>query len=614
MYRKIIIATILLLLFTTSNSQNPEFKINNYTPADYGKLHEATNSCIIQDIRGVIYSGNANGILEYDAFNWRFIPVKTGAWVTSLATDSSGIIYVGSQNEFGYLAPNVEGLITYISLSDSLEITSMDFSNIWKIHVLKNSVVFQAEEKIFIFQNNELHEFYPETSFHLSFSINNTIYIRQRDIGLMRFFPDSSDFELSQFRLIDNGETFKDFGVFAMVPLSVRNSRFLIATQEKGLWIFDEENSVEKLQLLDNNPFFNESVIYGGVLLHDKNIALNTLYKGLIIIDTIGNIKNSVEKNHGIASNKVLQTIQDKHDNIWLALDQGISKIDYSSPLSYFPEKNGISGNINDIKRYKKLLFVGTSNGLFVQNNKEQKSGKEFTRFKNFSKHVNDLVAINNNLIVGTNEGLFRITLGSVYKISDIQSFALRYSKEDDLLFVGGPQGLNLFKVDESWKFVMNIGEIHEDVKFIAENHNTIFDSTEIWLGTGYQGAIRVLIDKDLNYKIDKYYVEDGLHEDWVVPFQMNDSVLFGTSNGLLKFIDEETMKSILPDSLKNDEKFYKGYFEDTKLFDISTNNPFYLLEANKNRIWISLTNQVSFIDIHEKKHISKPFLENDYS
>ena len=133
MNRQICVVLYLLILCFLSNAQNVRFPLNNYSNRNYGKMYSSTNLSIIQDSHGLIYVGNANGILEYDGSKWRFISVKNGIWVTSLAIDISDKIYVGSQNEFGYLAPDKVGLLCYKSLSDSLDLSHKDFSNIWEI-------------------------------------------------------------------------------------------------------------------------------------------------------------------------------------------------------------------------------------------------------------------------------------------------------------------------------------------------------------------------------------------------------------------------------------------------------------------------------------------------
>ena len=101
--------TSFTFLELSSFSQNYYPPIVNYSTQNYGKEKNPENLCSVQDQRGVMYFGNAHGVIEYDGKNWRFIVVSEGSFVNSLALDSAGVIYVGSQGDFGYLKPKKSG-------------------------------------------------------------------------------------------------------------------------------------------------------------------------------------------------------------------------------------------------------------------------------------------------------------------------------------------------------------------------------------------------------------------------------------------------------------------------------------------------------------------------
>lgn len=73
--------------------------LKNYTSREYQA--NGQNWAIVQDKNGFMYFGNTDGyVLQYDGVSWRKIPVSNGSIVRSLAIDSTGVIYVGAQNEF----------------------------------------------------------------------------------------------------------------------------------------------------------------------------------------------------------------------------------------------------------------------------------------------------------------------------------------------------------------------------------------------------------------------------------------------------------------------------------------------------------------------------------
>jgi serine phosphatase RsbU (regulator of sigma subunit) len=601
---------ILLQFFWPSlHPQKIKLPITNYTSKEYGRGYQATNWSIILDDRDIVYAGNANGILEYDGKSWNFIRVRLGANVTSMAKNSGGTIFIGSQNEFGYLAPDASGNLIYNSLSDSLSADDRLFNQIWKTYSDGDKVYFQAEENIFIFENNRIETICPETSFHTSFLVNGKFYVRERNRGLM-------DYTSGQPQRLPGGEYFADLGIFAMLPVTNSDKIFLV-TQEKGFFLFDpeEKNAPFKPVQTKNDPFLIHAGIYGGIFLEDGNYAFNTTNEGIIITDQKGNILNIHNIYSGLAVNDVKQIYQDRNKNIWCALNNGISRIDYSSPLSFYKEESGIQGIANTIIRYGGLLYIGTTNGLYVQTTDEGLTGStEFTPVPDFSHQVWALKEIDGNLIVGTDGGLFMIRDKKPIMISGINSFTMLYLPEKNWLLVGGQQGLSLFQSKPSWKLLTAFSHIYEDLKLIAQRKNSYYKGHEFWLGTSLQGIIKIILHDDLSHETFKYYGEfDGLDEGWILPFGLGDSVAFGTRTGLFTFNDEESIRTSLPDSLRNDPENFRGFFEGSDLLNHLITAPLYGLIEDKERIWMNIDNEIGFIlKTRPDTIISRPFKSID--
>ncbi len=602
-----IIANLLIYIFIQlpSFSQNTRLLVTNYTNKEYGQDHSTINYSIILDDRDILYAGNANGILEYDGVSWRFITVGSGAYVTSFSKDPYGTLFVGSKNEFGFLAPDIKGSMNYYSLSDSLPEKDRFFSTIWKSYVLGNKVYFQAEKHIFIYDKGKLDIIYPETSFHTSFVLNNKFYVRERHKGLI-------DYTSGEPNPLPGGEYFSNLGVFAMLP--VKNSeKIFIATQEQGFFIIDPKNIQTTLKQVKttNDTFIIQAGIYGGLLLEDGNYAFNTFNEGIIITDQAGNILKTFNIKSGLPVNDVKQIYQDKNKNIWCALNNGISRIDYSSPLSFYKEESGIHGSVRTIIRYNHLLYIGTTNGLYIEKTGSGLTGSlEFSPIPGFLHQVWELKEIDGNLIVGTDDGLFMIRDNAINLISKINSFTLSYLPEKNWLFVGGQQGLSLFQTKPSWKLLKDFRDIREDIKLIAERKKSYYKGTELWLGTSLQGVIKVILQNDLSHITFKYIGEDdGLNEGWILPFISGDSVIFGTRTGIFIFNDEELLKSLLPDSLLYNQENYKGYFEGSNLLNHPITEPVYRLLEDQERIWLSIKNEIGFIPKSQTDTIiSTPF------
>ncbi len=582
--------------------QNLKLPISNYTNKTYGRNYEATNNCIQADQRNFIYAGNANGVMEYDASHWRFIPVRQGAYVTSMDIDPIGRIFVGSQNEFGFLDSDKNGLIHYRSLSDSLKAEDRFFTNIWKTHADSTIVYFQAEESLFIFQSGKIKVTYPETTFHTSFLVDGRLYVRQRSRGLFMLEDDT-------LVPVKDGHQFAELGIFSMLSLD-ENGWILIATRERGLYHFHPKQGLLKVHT-QNDPFLIRSGIAGGIPLSDGKFALNTLHEGIIITNRKGEINAIINQHSGLQGNDVRGIFQDDWQNIWCALENGISKIDYSSPVSFYHENSGLEGSVHTIARYRDRLFVGTTRGLFVEDQaKALNKSLEFISFQDIRDQVWDMEIIGASLLVGTTNGLYRLNTTGVNKIAEINAFVLHYLENEQLLLVGGMQGLAAFRKDPDWTLVKKFPDITENIKAIAENHSGFYEASEIWLGTSYQGVLKLLLNRDLSHETYKYFGEnDGLPTDWVLPVSHLDSILFATRLGLMQFNDEFLIRQMLPDSLRDKPEYYRGYFEGKNLHDTAVITPLSYLINEDDRTWAVIDNEILMIPHKAPKNgLQKPF------
>ncbi len=606
--RKTLLSLFLLTLFSCCFSQSTTSRIKHYSPRDYGKGREAINWVCVQDTSGVLFFGNAGGVLRYDGINWSFIPVKAqSVWIKSLAVSDDNTIYVGAQGEFGYLAPDETGKLSYISLSDRLTDNQTVFSDIICVHVWDKYVAFQAEEAVFIFSDNDLSALYPQTSFHVSFLVNNELFVRQRDVGMMKLSEGT-------LQVIEKSSYLKDYGVFSMLESSDKN-KYIVLTREIGFWSVDKETFEGTLIETEDSAIFRQSEIYGAIRLNDGRIAINTLANGIIFTDDSFRILSVINKDNGLKVNVTNSLLQDYQGNIWASLDNGIAQIYYSSPLSLFSSESGISGNVKAIARYNGNLFAGTTEGLFIQNNSFKILSTAFIPFKGLSTEIKSICVAGDRLIAGTRDGLFEIINDRIRKFDNAEINTLHYSEILKTLFVSAKENFMMYNFTGTWTKLKEFPEISEEVVRIEEEVDDKY--VTLWLGTSLQGAVRLRFTSPSDFKIDKYDSFDGLIDnDWTIPFRIDDKVVFSQRSGLFSFVDEETVRDQLPDSLKNQPpEFYKGYFDfyslDTTRERIS--RPFYVIEDTGERIYVNLDGDLGYFDKSDSRSfIDQPFRVED--
>ncbi|MBI4646687.1 MAG: SpoIIE family protein phosphatase [Bacteroidia bacterium] len=596
-------SVVLLLAISESYSQTVKFPVANYTSNDYGRWHESSNLAIIQDSYGILYFGNAGGILQYDGIRWNFISINKNAWVYSLAIDSSNNIYVGSQGEFGYIRSALRGKLIYKSLTAGLGSEDSMFFNIRKIYVLGSKIIFQAEEKIFIYEHDSMTVISPDKSFHTSFVAAGKFFVRERGKGLLVF-------NNNKLEKLTGSEIFSNTAVFGITAAGNSATRFIIATNDAGLYIYDSASGLFETYLTEHDSLLKSSIIYDAIQLTDNNIAYCTRTNGLIITDGFGSVISVVNRKTGLNGNSPLCALQDYQDNIWLGLENGIAMIEYSSLLSFYSSADGLNGRVNTIEIYNHRLFAGTSDGLFYANLHKKNYCLLFSHISYFPLEVLSLCAAGKNLFIGAEDGLFRFNDKQYSKILDIQISALYYSLPLNMLFAGSPSGLYYIDIGKNLNIPLKITGIEQDIKSIKENPSPAGPFSEIWCGTALQGAIRIRVNKT-GFEVEKYDNFDGLKAgEWVTPFFMGKTIVFGQRSGLLAFMPEEELKKIVDDSLKDKEEFTRGYFYPVDIGKNRIDKPVYIVAESKKKTYIYYDGDICYFMNHgDSALIHEPFV-----
>jgi hypothetical protein len=105
---------------------------------------------------GLTYFANNDGVLEFDGLTWRTYPLPASSVVRSVKATDDGRIFAGGHNEFGYFLANPSGQLVFHPLHQLLPEKYRDFDEIWKIHEVQNSIIFQTFLQIMIYRNDSL--------------------------------------------------------------------------------------------------------------------------------------------------------------------------------------------------------------------------------------------------------------------------------------------------------------------------------------------------------------------------------------------------------------------------------------------------------------------------
>ena len=444
--------------------------IKNFSSGDY-QAH-TQNFDIIQDDRGIFYIANFAGILEYDGVSWRLILTDQISKVTTLCKDSTGRIFVGTRGEIGWLAPGKTGLMQFYSLTDLIDPSEQDFTEIIESFSTEEGIYFISHNTIYLYNNDKITTWHTERNIQSAYLVNRTIYCKITN---------------ADFVYLDEGELYpyEAFGVLPDVTeinfvLPFKNRELLIGTTNQGIFHFRNDTIKQFLTEIDQQ--LREFHISCGIKLNDNTYAIGTGKNGIFILNPDGSIKQVINRAVGLINNNVHNLYIARDQSLWLSLNNGIAQIDIHSPFGIFDEHNGLEGSVTDITRLGGLLFVSTYQGLFYYDQNDRR----FVNFPEINTACWSIVPYKNSLIAGTSNGIYEIRNLKPSLIT--RGFTLKLCKSargKDLIYAGQTGGIiTLQKINTGWQ-IQSINQIKEEVWEIVED-----SIGNVWLNTNSHGII----------------------------------------------------------------------------------------------------------------------------
>ena len=107
-------------------------------------------------------------------------------------------------------------------------------------------------------------------------------------------------------------------------------------------------------------------------ILRNGYFSIGTQNRGLLIINREGKVIHGLEKRHGLPSSTVLTLLEDRLGNLWAGLNNGISYVEIDRSFTLINDDMGLPGTGYAALLHDDMLYLGTSNGLFVMDTKNQ--------------------------------------------------------------------------------------------------------------------------------------------------------------------------------------------------------------------------------------------------
>ncbi len=453
--------------------------ILRFTPGTYSAGNQ--NWMIGQGNDRFLYFANNEGLLEYNGSEWKLYPSPNETIIRSVKVVGNRI-YTGCYMEFGYWTHQNDGTLHYHSLSAKVRKRVLDDEQFWNIAQYDRWIIFQSLNQIFIYDTttSKFNIIAPETGVNRVFIAGNAIYYQTFGSGLYEIENGRSRLVSADKQLIDH----------KLVNIYALPDRLLLQTHYNGFlqlaggavtrWATEADNELQSTN------------IYSSQRLSDGGFALGTVSNGIYILSPQGRVRYHITQNKGLSNNTALSLFEDRDQNLWVGLDNGINCINLKSAVHSFVDDTGFLGTVYASILYDGNLYIGTNQGLFY---KPYQSSQPFTFVPGTKGQVWSLYSYGGTLFCGHDLGTFIVNGGfasHIFPASGTWKFS-RHPYNSNLLLQGNYHGISVLeKTATGWKFRNWIkGFDYSSRYFEVSGNNDIYISHE------YKGVFRITTDND---------------------------------------------------------------------------------------------------------------------
>ena len=504
-HRSLFIISVVVLFVNYTWGQSDRYKgsfpVHNYTNDDFNSPIQIFSG--LQADRGAYLFGNPEKILRFDGVNWSFVELydkqnllggkkEDDKKVYKIFKSSTDEIYVSRENTLATIQYDTLGKLVYVPFYYNEEL-----SKIWSITEAPNKdVFFFASDRILKLQpdSGELSEIpLPEklqageivictpnergVFISVTYTTNELLsdkygrgalfYLNYNDYNIEELNFPYSDFAPNVRRsfIFNNIEYVLD-GKAGIIPVHFKNGKYTLAEKEDHMFK-DMEKSL------------NDAIVFKDFLW------LATEKRGILIVDNKGEIVREFGELEGLQDLFVFSMFFDNNDNLWLMLDNGISVVEFSSPVSSWGRSEGVLGSIESLEIYDGNIYLSSrTNGVLKSYRRDNR--KVFKDDRALDEAAFDIEIVKTDfgtrkLVVGYT-GIYELIdddKSSVSIAEDVYAWTLMQSPNNrNEIFVGGEDFLGKLTISETgWDYEV-VKRVSEIISF-TENDGDVYFSAK---------------------------------------------------------------------------------------------------------------------------------------
>jgi DNA-binding CsgD family transcriptional regulator/ligand-binding sensor domain-containing protein len=568
------------LLFVSNNLFAQELPpIQKFEVEGYGGDNQ--NWMVSQATNSFIYVANNRGLLEFDGSNWNTHPSPNSTIIRSVKVIGDKI-YTGCHSEFGYWEKNNFNSLVYTSLIPKLKNNTLLDEQTWNIIEYNNWVLFQTNNHI-LFYNTDTEQFKTIASQNLIykvFKVDDRIYYHVANEGIYLIEDGEPKLKISD-DVVINDRVINIFGTNKKLLILTRNSGFYKFEDDKLIsWDIDAKNSIREVS------------VFSAIQLEDKSFVIGTISNGVLHLTKGGKIEYSINQKKGLSNNTVLSLFEDKHNNVWAGLNNGINCLNVKSPIKAFNDYDGVLGTVYVTKVFNGYLYLGTNQGLFYRN--LESVNEPFKFIEGTAGQVWSLYNHKNeNLFCGHHLGTFLIDKDEIEQISNHLGgwdFRTIHSSEN-LLMQGNYDGLYILeKKNDTWVLRNKIEGFDNSSRYFEVNN-----SNQLLVSHEYKGVFKITLNDSLTKAIKVEKQNDLPLGKSTSLISYRDNILYTCEEGVFKYDDS-----------------LKAFYKDSILSSITSENQYVtgkMVVDSNDKLWMFTKENISLVDnddITNKAIISK--------
>ncbi len=525
---------------------------------------------IDEGVNGFVYFATNKGLVEFDGKNWN--SYATYSPLKCIKTHPSGRIYAGLNHSFGYFSPDLNQNMKYHSLSQTLRNIDSTHLDVIEINFSAKNICFTSSENIYIYNpvDNSINILKAETEFLAAGEFDDQLLVAQNNSGIYRMVN-------GELKPIKGGDVFKQVKVRNILPYDTEN---LLVSDEKKIYIFSIQPGTINNELthkINSRLNLKCEKITSIFRVSPNSFGITSCNDGVYIFEKDGSIYQHFDLENILPTQVAWFGKETADGNIWVALENGILKLENAIPLSRFTALHGKPVKVNSILKLKNRIYIASSSGLYFREIGALSPGLISIDRINFKcTSLSYFVTKGRNkpdtlLLCATNSGLYTIKGNEVQLISEKLPvyYACQSGIRKDRILLATQKGFGYMAFTSPQASSITF---QQDIHYPAENIIE-FNNKLVWVSTINHGAFILSAANDgyelvnrLNY-LTNYDINPGystLFENDIL-FNVGDSV--GRYNSITGTINTIPLK--LP--------------------DIINNNPLYLLKQPKTSgLWVS--------------------------